>query len=99
VRGGGRTIKAEFVQKTTHLFEGREGRPRYPEHHGGTARGIEHPGRNHDGRIAGDTADEDDLAAVPHLAVLNVNVCPAGRVPRVMQPRAKRDMGGITRDW
>jgi hypothetical protein len=99
VRGGGRTIKAQFAQETTHLFEGNEGGPRGPEHHAGTPQGIEHPGGNHGGRVAGDAADEHDLAALPYLTGLNINVRTARRMPSVMQTGAKRDMGGITRDW
>jgi hypothetical protein len=99
VSGGGRTIKAEFAQKATHLFEGKEGDPRGSEHHAGAARAIEHPRGNHGGRVAGDAADEHDLSSAPHLSVLNVNVGAAGRMPRVMQARGKRDTGGITLDW
>jgi hypothetical protein len=99
VRGGGRTIKAEFAQKATHLFEGNEGRPGGSEHHAGATRAIEHPRGNHGGRVVGDAADEHDLSSAPHLPILNVNVSAAGRMPRVMEPRAKRDTGGITLDW
>jgi hypothetical protein len=99
VSGGGRIIKAEFAQKATHLFEGKEGDPGGSEHHAGAAQAIEHPRGNHGGRVAGDAADEHDLSSAPHLSVLNVNVGAAGRMPRVMQARGKRDTGGITLDW
>lgn len=98
MNGGRRIIKAEFAQEDTHFLEGRHGGPGRPERHAGAPRGVEHPGGNHGGRVVGDAADENDLSSSPHLPVLNVNVSAVRGMPRVMEPRLKRDMGGITLD-
>ena len=87
--GGGRTIKAEVTQDYTYLFEAIQGRPGRAERHAGAERGVKHPGGNHGGRVVGDAADENDFSSLPHLPVLDVNVSPARRMPRIVETCTK----------
>ena len=80
--GGPRAIKAEFPQECTQLFEAVDGDSRSPEFHA-CAGGVEHPRRNHRGRIVHGTTDEDDVGAT-YLAVEHLDVGATGRMPWIV---------------